>query len=176
MYRLGRACSAMVAISTFVAMSACSDTAGPDRLAPHEPDPATFGRALVECPVNEQKSVSATLGASGGTIRLEGHELNLPLVAVTAPTRFTLAAPVSNYMEIRIHANDQDDFQFGRPATITIDYSRCNRSNIDKAELTVWKIDPVSKTLIRNMGGVDDKAARTITFESETLSTWSIAR
>jgi hypothetical protein len=175
MYRLGRALSAMVGLTTFVAISACSDPAGMDQLAPTEPS-AAYGRTLFECPVNEQKSVSATLDARGGTLRLDRHQMTLPLVAVTAPTPFTLAAPVSNYMEVRIRANDQDDFAFAQPATITIDYSRCTRSNIDKVELTVWKIDPVTKTLIQNMGGIDDKEARTITFTTGTLSTWSIAR
>jgi hypothetical protein len=166
----------MVGIATFFAISACSDPAGTDRLAPADLEAATYGHTLIECPVNEQKSASATLDARGGTLRLDGHQLTLPLVAVSAPTAFTLAAPVSNYMEIRIRAGGHDDFAFDRPATITIDYSRCTRSNIDKAELSVWKIDPVTKTLIQNMGGVDDKEARTITFQTGTLSTWSIAR
>lgn len=176
MYHPGRAVSAMVGIGIFCVMSACSDTAGPERLAPDALDAATYGRTLIECPVNEGRSVSATLGATGGSIRLDGHQFSLPLVAVTVPTPFRMAAPVSNYMEVSIKANDKDDFVFDRPATITIDYSRCTRSNIEKAELTVWKIDPVTKTLIQNMGGVDDKEARTITFQTGTLSTWSIAR
>jgi hypothetical protein len=176
MYHPARPRFAMVGLSIFFAISACSDVAAPPRLAPEPSEAATFGATLIECPVNEHKSAAATLGPEGGKLRLEGHEMSLPLVAVAAPTPFTLSAPVSNYMEIRIHAGGAGHFEFDQPATITIDYSRCTRSNIDKASLSVWKIDPATKTLIQNMGGIDDKAARTLTFQSGTLSTWSIAR
>jgi hypothetical protein len=144
--------------------------------APAVASAATYGHTLIECPVNEDAYATATLGARGGSLRLDRHELSLPLGAVLAPTKFELRAPVSNYMEIRIRANDQTGFVFQKPATVIIDYSRCTRSNIDKDPLSVWKIDPNTKELIRNMGGVDDKEARTVTFQAEGLSTFSIAR
>jgi hypothetical protein len=169
---------ALMGVATFFAISACSDGIAPDRLAPEGASAAstTSGYTLVECPVEEEKTAAETLTAQGGVLRLDGHELRLPLGAITAPRKFEMAAPVSNYMEIRIRAGNQDSFKFDRPATITIDYSRCTRSNIDKDPLSVWKIDPVTKELLQYVGGVDDKVARTVTFQTDGLSNWSIAR
>jgi hypothetical protein len=167
---------ALIGIGMFFAFSACSDQAEPGPLTPVDPSAATYGHTLIECPVNEEDFATATLGATGGSLRLKGHELSLPLGAVLTQTQFELRAPVSNYMEIRIRANDQAGFEFRTPVTITIDYSRCTRSNIEKDPLTVWKIDPQTKQLLQHMGGVDDKAARTVMFQTDGLSTFSIAR
>jgi hypothetical protein len=167
---------ALVGISIFFAIAACSDRTAPMLEAPADASAATSGHTLIECPVNEDSYATATLDARGGSLRLDGHELSLPLGAVVAPTKFELRAPASNYMEIRIRANDQAGFDFWAPATVTFDYSRCTRSNIDKIDLTVWKIHPETKALLRNMGGVDDKAARTVMFQTNDLSTFSIAR
>jgi hypothetical protein len=167
---------ALMGIGILFVFAACNDGTAPMLEAPADASAATYGHTLIECPVNEDAYAAATLGARGGSLRLDRHELNLPRGAVQAPTKFELRAPVSNYMEIRIRANDQAGFNFRAPATVTIDYSRCTRSNIDKDPLTVYKIDPETKALLRNMGGVDDKAARTVTFHTDDLSTFSIAR
>lgn len=166
----------LIGIATVFAVSGCSDQAGPGPLTPVEPSAATYGHTLIECPVSEESFATATLGARGGSLRVKGHELSLPLNAVLTQTKFELRERVSNYMEIRIRANDQAEFEFRTPVTITIDYSRCTRSNIEKDPLTVWKIDPQTKQLLQHMGGVDDKAARTVMFETDGLSTFSIAR
>lgn len=136
---------------------------------------ASSGPTLVECPANEEESVTGTISTIGGAIHLRNHALTLPALAVSAPTDFRLATPVSNYMELEVKAGGQDSFTFNRTGTITIDYSRCTRSNVDKAPLSVWKIDPETKELIEYMGGVDDKEARTVTFQTDHLSTYSIA-
>lgn len=137
---------------------------------------ASSGPSLVECPTETEESVVGTIRANGGTIQLENHRLTLPLLAVTLPTEFRLAAPAGDYMELSVKANGLESFLFDRLVTITIDYSRCTRTDIDQASLTVWKIDPVTKDLLQQMEVVaEDKAARTITFQTLTLSSWSIA-
>ena len=102
--------------------------------------------------------------------------MTLPLFAVLLPTEFRLEAPVSRFMELDITANGMDSFDFQKAVTITIDYSRCTRSDIEGQALTVWQIDPVTKDLIEPMGGFDDKIAHTITFTTDHLSTYSLAR
>lgn len=156
-------------------LAACAEGGDPVSLAPDAASLASSGPTLVECPVNTEESTTGTITAVGGSLTLHKHQLSLPAVAVSAPQDFRMAAPVSNYMELQVRAGNKDSFQFKRTGTITIDYSRCTRSNVDKAPLTVWQIDPETKELLEYMGGVDDKVARTVTFQTDHLSTFSIA-
>lgn len=163
------------AAASLLLLTACAETGDPSSLQPVEASAAASGPTLVVCPANAEESVTGTLKAIGGTISLRNHALRLPALAVSVPTDFRVATPVSNYMELEVKAVGLDSFIFNRTGTITIDYSRCTRSNVDKAPLSVWQIDPETKELIEYMGGVDDKEARTVTFQTDHLSTFSIA-
>lgn len=154
--------------------ASCGD-AGPVDPAADAAQFASLSSVLVECPSSESRSATATIDALGGSVEVAGTRISVPALAVSVPTRITLTLPASNYMEVDIRANDAEHFQFEKAVSITIDYSRCNRANIDKAALSVWYIDSSTKTLLENMGGVDDKIARTITFSSDHLSGFSIA-
>ena len=143
--------------------------------APASPGYASVGPTLIECPTEQALSSSGQIGVTGGVVRLKAHALTLPMLAVVGPTSFELREPVSGYMELDLRGNGQESFGFAKPVSITIDYSRCTRSNIDKQRLAVWKIDPSTKALLKYMGGTDDKVARTITFVSDSLSSYSIA-
>ena len=46
---------------------------------------------------------------------------------------------------------------------------------VDAAPLTVWYIDSETKAPLENMGGVDEKLTRTITFVTSHLSEYAIA-
>jgi acyl-coenzyme A thioesterase PaaI-like protein len=155
-------------------LAACEQPAAP--LA--EVGPPLFtssGPTLVECPSDVSVSAEGQIGSTGGSVVLNNHRLDLPTQAVNGPNSFTLTDPAAQYMVLDLKGNGQDSFGFNRPVTVTIDYSRCSRSNIDKGPLVVWKIDPSSKALLRNMGGTDDKIARTITFSTDSLSIYSLA-
>lgn len=156
-------------------VTSCGEAGDPLALEPEQPSFASSGPELVECPTETSESVTGTLGILGGSITLHQHELSLPLNAVLEPTDFSLSTPVSNYMELSVGAAGQESFDFLETSSITVDYSRCTRSNIDKHELTVWQIDPDTKELLEHMGGVDDKEARTVTFRTDHLSTFAIA-
>lgn len=170
------AAATAVLVLAVLALVGCSDSTADTMLAPGGIDQASTGPILIECPINVSEGAEGTIGATGGSVRLRNHELRVPPQAVTSPRRFGVYAPVSNYMEISALADGQQSFQFRKTATIVIDYSRCTRSNVDGYRLTVWQIDPDTKALIGFMGGVDDKENRTVTFETDHLSTFSIAR
>lgn len=169
MRSVGLAAAILVALTT-----ACGD-AGTDPFEPQDPQLASSGSTLIECPINTTRSTSATIDGLGGTVSLDGHSITLPAGAVLLPTEITLTVPASNYVEIEITANDQESFDFEEPVSITISYERCTRSNILASELTAWQIDPVTKALLEHMGGTDDKTARTVTFPSGHLSGFAIA-
>ena len=130
---------------------------------------------LVECPTNTTYSTSGTVLPLGGSVSLRGHSVALPLGAVLLPATIGITEPAGQYMRIDLSANGQDHWQFQVPLSVTISYARCSRANIDKGPLSVWLIDEESGELLVNMGGVDDKLARTITFETDHFSGYAIA-
>ncbi|HYC80889.1 MAG TPA: hypothetical protein VEB65_03825 [Solirubrobacterales bacterium] len=154
--------------------TACSD------MSPTEPQAPSFssssGPTLVECPTDATRSKTGTIGLLGGTISLDGHSISLPFGAVLLPVSITLTVPASQYMEVDITANGLEHFEFLKPVDVTISYGRCTRTDIDHAPLSVWYIDSSTKALLEDMGGVDDKTARTVTFGTGHLSGYSIAQ
>jgi hypothetical protein len=79
-------------------------------------------------------------------------------------------------MEVDITANDLASFLFQSAVTVTIDYSRCPTSVTAGKTLTVWHINPQTKQLLTNMGGVNDAGLRRITFTTDHLSGYAIAQ
>ena len=130
---------------------------------------------LLECPANSSQTTSAIVGVLGGTVSLGGTSIAIPPGALSAPTLITVTVPAGQYMEVDVHANDLTSFLFNSPVSITIDYSRCNRNDIQSAPLTVWHINEQTKALIENMGGSDDKVAQSITFSTGHLSGYAVA-
>ena len=156
----------------------CGDAAGVSRITAPQFEPRLVSSntpaGLLECPTHITQSTSGTIGPLGGSLTLDGTSLVLPPGAVGLPTPFTLAIPASNYMEVRITAGGMEHFEFLKPVSATISYARCTRADIDKVALTVWHIDPVTKALLENMNGSDDKSARTVSFGTDHLSGYSI--
>lgn len=131
--------------------------------------------SLLECPSNQTTTTSAIVGLLGGVIKLGGTSITVPSGALTAPTLLQVTVPASRYMEIDVTAVGFTSFLFQQPVSVTIDYSRCTRNDIDQKTLHVWHIDPVTKQLLEDMGGTDDKASRQITFSTGHLSGYAVA-
>jgi len=131
--------------------------------------------SLVECPTNETTTTSAVVGLLGGAIQLGGTSITIPSGALTLPTTLQVTIPASRYMEIDVSAVGFTSFLFQQPVSVTIDYSRCTRSDLDQQTLHVWHIDPITKQLLEDMGGTDDKASRRITFTTGHLSGYAVA-
>lgn len=168
--RLGAAAFAIAALAAIGCGEGRATTSpGTDQFA------SASGRTLVECPTATTTSTQALIGLLGGTVSLGGHVVDIPAGALPAPTLITITVPASRYMEIDVKANDLTSFLFRKPVSITIDYSRCARTDVDTVPLTVWHIDTQTKALLENMGGEDDKARRRIRFSTEHLSGYAIA-
>jgi hypothetical protein len=131
--------------------------------------------ALVACPSNQTLRSSALVGILGGTVSVAGTSVSIPAGALSLPTLITVTIPASQYMEIDVRANDLVSFVFNQPVSVTIDYSRCNRSDIDASPLAVWHIDPITHDLLERMGGVNDKARHSITFTTGHFSGYAVA-
>lgn len=133
------------------------------------------GPSLVECPTSESVTSSALVGLLGGTVQVGATSISIPSGALTAPTLIQVTVPASRYMEIDVTAVGFTSFLFQKPVSVTIDYSRCNRDDIDQQTLHVWHIDPATKQLLDDMGGSDDKTTRHITFTTGHLSGYAVA-
>jgi hypothetical protein len=155
-------------------LSACSDRDETSSLDPSLVSSST-DVTLVECPSNTSYSTSGTVLPLGGSVSLRGHSVAFPAGALLLPATIGLTEPASQFMQIDLSANGADHYQFEAPLTVTISYARCSRANIDKGPLSVWLIDETTGELLANMGGVDDKLTRTITFETDHFSGYAIA-
>lgn len=131
--------------------------------------------SLIECPSTETSTTSAVVGLLGGVIQLGGTSITIPSGALATPTLLQVTIPASRYMEIDVTAVGFTSFLFQQPVSVTIDYSRCTRSDLDQQTLHVWHIDPVTKQLLDDMGGTDDKASKRITFSTGHLSGYAVA-
>ena len=143
-------------------------------LAPGTPTLAVSER-LLRCPVSTTRSASGTIGLLGGSIAVDGHSISLPPGAVVFPTRFTLTVPASDHVQVEIHADGHERFQFLLPASVTMSYERCAGTDIDADDLSVWYISGLAGTLLELMGGSADPEARDITFSTDHLSGFIIA-
>ena len=131
--------------------------------------------ALLTCPTGPASSVTSTIGPLGGLLAVGNTQVVIPANAVLAPTTFTLTVPSSKYVEIEVTAAGSEHFLFELPVTVTIDYSRCGRSNIDLRPLAVWNIDPETKALLEPMPSVDNKLTKSVLFTTLHFSGYAVA-
>jgi hypothetical protein len=168
-------CAALSLAAVFA--TSCADgSAGPLTGPEGASLAASTGPTALECPVSTSASKTALIGLLGGVIELNGHRVVIPADAVLMPTEFTLTVPASNYVEVDIKAAGQEHYQFRKPVSLTLSYARCTRTNIDKEALRIYYIDSQSKALIDDMGGTDDKAARTVTTGTDHFSGYVIGQ
>lgn len=164
---------------TLAALTACSEPTRPDSSAAAITLlPELKKSALVECPTEQSQSASALIASGiGGVVSAGGHSVTLIKNALPPGAWVvTLTAPASKYVEIELSVTGLPYVEFAVPAIVTIDYSRCTRSNLDREPLRAWYIDSVTKELLENMGGVDNKLARKLTFTTDHFSGYAVAQ
>lgn len=175
MLRTSKAGVIGVAISALLLLPSCGE---PRATAPGDStgsNSASSSPTLVECPTSQSDVSTELIGLLGGSLSLDGSSISIQSGALTAPTLFQMTVPASRFMEIDISAVGFQTFQFQDSVSVTIDYSRCNRSDLNNYVLHVWHIDPITKALLENMGGVDDKSTHRITFKTNHLSGYALA-
>jgi hypothetical protein len=131
--------------------------------------------SLIICPAGQPQSASALIGPLGGVLAAGGAQVVIPANAVLSPTTFTLSVPASKYVEIEVTTDASEHYVFSQPVLVTLDYGRCGRSNLLRAPLSAWNIDPQTKALLEPMTSVDDKLAHTVTFTTIHFSGYAVA-
>ena len=158
----------LVLIAVAASLSAACDR------APVDPDYERIESVslLSACAPAPSASASATIGLLGGSVSAGGVTMTIPAGAVLEATQFRVHVPSSSMAEVEIHAGGQEHYQFLLPVVISMDYSRCTTPS---GLLAVWHIDPDTKALLENMGGVNDVLNRRIIFSTTHLSGYAIA-
>ncbi len=165
-----------------VVVGSCHDSAtGPDKASVAQgATSGLFGGgssspSLLTCPTNESQSTSSLIGVLGGTVSLGGTTALVPAGILTGQT-LEMAIPAGNYVEVDLSVDGGQHANFDPSVvTVTLDYSRCNRTNILTRPLTVWNIDESSKALLEQMPSVDNKLTQTITFTTTHFSGFAVA-
>lgn len=127
---------------------------------------------LAVCQLEPAVEFMGTAGLAGGTLTGAGVTMSIPAGALTKSTSFLVRIPSSPHAEVEIRANGQEHYQFAQPVVIAIDYDRCGTPS---GELTAWHIDPVTKELLEEMGGVNDVVNQRVIFSTMHLSGYAIA-
>jgi hypothetical protein len=135
-----------------------------------DPDPS-----LIECPPGPALSTTALIGPLGGVLEAGATRVVIPVNAVLSPTTFRLTVPASKYVEIDVTTDASEHYLFSQPVLVTLDYSRCGRSDLLRAPLSAWNIDPQTKALLEPMISVDNKLTQTVTFTTIHFSGYAVA-
>lgn len=160
---------------TLVLSIGCADGVEPTAAPTTARLAAGTGTNPLECPVDQTLSASGSIDALGGTVAVGGHSVTLPMGAVLLPRTITLTVPAGNYMAIDLKVDGAEHFQFEAPVSVTIDYSRCTRNNIQKTPLTAWYWDAGTATLLERMNATDDRSASRVHFETDHFSGYVVA-
>lgn len=170
----GFSTSVFAILLTGLALAACEPDANPtdpsgDRLASLAHN-ATF----TVCPTRTARTASATIGADGGTVSVDGASLTIPAGALPGPTEIELTVPVSRHAQVDVTADGREDFAFRTPVTLVISYDRCPPGQV-RDTLGVWEIDPGTGAPVEFLGGHDDKERRHVEARPEHLTSFVIA-
>ena len=138
--------------------------------APESADPVPL-----YCPHSESLSAAKRIGPKGGTLNLAGTKLVVPRGAVPVETEFVMTIPAGDWLELDIDAGGAEHYSFARPVTITVNYSRCATRAAETEALSAWYVDEASGALVQDMGAVDIKAGKKLSFETDHLSKYAIA-
>ena len=167
-----------VAVALAAALTACSEpTTAPSSVtsAPslNETQSAT---SLLRCQWTPFDIAWGVFGPLGGLLSLNGHSIEVSPLALDRLAFITLRTPATRFVEVEARVNGQDHFQFAQPITVTLDYSRCRAWELGPEPVTVWQIDPDTKAFIQDMGGVDDRANKRISFTTDHFSGYAVAQ
>jgi hypothetical protein len=155
-------------------LAGCEDSRDRAPLAPAKQAElsSAVSATLLECPIDQAVSATATIGALGGSLGVTDsyggrHEVSFPAGAVSVPTLFKLTAPASQYVMVHVAALDPVtsvetavNFPLDAQPTLAISYKRCPREAAARTDLQLFQLDEQTKAPItRPFGGRENNAS-----------------
>lgn len=166
--------SRSVALAVAVVLLGCSERDAPEHVAAPQSS-SSVGASMMSCPASASIGTARTLPPAGGAVETGGHRVIVPSNAISDSTHITIDVPAGDRMQVNLRANGQNHWQFLDGLVITIDYGRCPASEYAGRTLSVWLVNETTGEPLQPMGGVDDRANRRITFETDHFSGYAIA-
>lgn len=134
------------------------------------------GPNLIQCPTSQTTTTSAVIGVLGGVLDLGGAaSITIPAGALLQSSLVTVTVPQSPYVKVDITVDSAPHFLFELPVVVTISYARCPSGSFLFTPLSAWYINSETNQLLENMGGIDNKLTRTVTFITGHLSGYAVA-
>lgn len=95
-------------------------------------------RGLLACTPQPYRRTVQVVGPAGGTIVVGKHSLVIPAGALGAPVTITAEAPADSVASVRFQP---EGLQFGKPATLTLDYSNCPAGRLQILKRVAYTTD-----------------------------------
>lgn len=130
---------------------------------------------LLACPTKSEVRAAAWIGPAGGSVEARGATLTVPAGAVAAATLFEVVVPVSETMVVDVHAVGVEAFRFRTPATITLNFARCDGTAVPLDLLQGAHVDLATGAILELMGGVVDQSGHKLSFATPHLSGYAVA-
>jgi hypothetical protein len=167
----------LTTVALAAALTACSEPTSAPRSDESEPNLNVIAPSgLLLCPNTTFDFAWSLVGRFTSVLSLNGHQVIFAPGSLLSLAFVTIREPISPYVEIEVRVNGREHWDFGQPVTVILDYSRCPESSLPDGPLTVWQIDPTTNAFIQNMNGIDDRAARTVRFETDHFSGYAVAQ
>ena len=150
-----------------LAIAACADGGPAEPLAPSTTagSHSSTSPALLSCPASTAVTVSDTIDALGGTLRVVDtgggtHEIVFPAGALSVATVFTVTLPESQYLKARITAtvlgSDVPLATISFPSTaqpaLSISLARCG-SGLPAGKLALYNVDVQTEAVLQGPFG-----------------------
>jgi hypothetical protein len=135
--------------------------------------PTAASPKLLSCPNTKEERAVQPIGPEGGTLKIGDHQLVVPPGGVPDKVSFSAILLSDKLLKVRLQANDADTFKFSQSASLTLSYGRCEPP-ADAQRLRVYRIDPLTDAVLKELGGTVDTGARTVTARLDSLSTYTL--
>jgi hypothetical protein len=125
---------------------------------------------LLACEPQPYARQVQVIGPAGGTLRVGGHTLVIPVGALSRTVTITAEAPSDLVASVRFQP---EGLRFLRPATLTLDYSRCPAARLQLLKRVAYTTDQLA--ILSFLLSRDDLLRMRVSADLEHFSRYAVA-